>query len=419
MVKMTIPNRRTTMLTKQNFFSQVDKEPLFLNPEYEASGLLMALTRHQITQDASSIFTPATMLAEGKPYRMRGHMATIPIHGYLAHRDNGHIPGLYTGYDYITNLLSEALADEDVAGIALDVNSPGGMVNGAFEAAEAIHEANKIKPVTAVVDASAYSAAYLLSSAAGKIVAPRTGGVGSIGVVTMHVDLSKALEEAGIKVTMLYAGDYKVDGNPYESLNDGAKSRIEGRLQQSYNLFVNTVANYRGLESDAVVATKAGLFQGDGALQIRLIDAVMPPRAAFTAFAQDLVTLGDSLMANEKQEATAEVANEQSTETVKNEAYATERARIAGILECEESGGRTALAKHLAFNTDMSVESAVKLLSVSPKETAQTSESNAFMDVMNNSEHPNVGAEEMSGSEDLDVVSSIVSNYKNYTGRVN
>jgi signal peptide peptidase SppA len=341
------------------------------------------------------------------------------VHGYLAHRDEGHIPGMYTGYDYITNLVDAALADDDVHGIVLDVDSPGGMVNGAFEASDAIRAAAQIKPVRAIVDASAYSAAYLLASAATDIVVPRTGGVGSIGVVTMHVDMSKYLEDQGFKVTMLYAGDQKVDGNPYEPLTADVKSRIESRLNQSYNLFVNTVADNRGMETDAVVSTQAGVFQGEAGKQIGLVDAVMPPSAAFTAFAQELVKRTGVNMSNENK--SVEMAASEQTVDAAVEAKASERQRISAILGSDEAKGREAMANHLAFSTDMNVDAAIGMLKVAPKQEAPKASTEAagtsFVDVMNNTEHPAVGSDDMAESGELDVVASIVSDYKRFTGR--
>jgi signal peptide peptidase SppA len=407
-----------SLLSKQTFAHQLDQEPLFLSPDFRPAGLILALTRAEM-QDQEAYFTPDTKFAEGRSYRMRGNIAVIPVHGYLAHRDEGHIPGMYTGYDYITNLVDAALADDDVHGIVLDVDSPGGMVNGAFEASDAIRAAAQIKPVRAIVDASAYSAAYLLASAATDIVVPRTGGVGSIGVVTMHVDMSKYLEDQGFKVTMLYAGDQKVDGNPYEPLTADVKSRIESRLNQSYNLFVNTVADNRGMETDAVVSTQAGVFQGEAGKQIGLVDAVMPPSAAFTAFAQELVKRTGVNMSNENK--SVEMAASEQTVDAAVEAKASERQRISAILGSDEAKGREAMANHLAFSTDMNVDAAIGMLKVAPKQEAPKASTEAagtsFVDVMNNTEHPAVGSDDMAESGELDVVASIVSDYKRFTGR--
>jgi signal peptide peptidase SppA len=410
------------MLNKQLLFSQINNELMMISPEFNHTSLVNELNRIEASEDKSFLYTPESMLAEGKAYRVReGGVAEIPIHGYLAHRDNGHIPNLYTGYDYITNLINAAVEDDSVQQIVLDVNSPGGMVNGAFEAADVIREARDKKPITAIVDSSAYSAAYLLSSAATEIFAPKAGGVGSIGVVTMHVDYSKALEDQGIKVTMLYAGKHKVDGNPYAELTAGAKSRIETRLNQSYMLFVNTVASNRGLDTDTVIATEAGVYQGNDAQRYGLIDAVKSPKSAFAVVAGKLDKLkgGIQMSVEQVEAANVEVAVTEQIESAKQEAVVNEQKRIQAILDCDEASGRTNLAKHLAFNSRMSVEEAKSLLAVSAKEATKTeAKSNLFEDAMNASENPNVGAgNEMASDEPVDVVASIVASWKKQTGR--
>ena len=410
------------MLSKQMFVNQVNNELLMLHPEYHPSALLSELARIEASDGEMSVYTKDSMFADGKPYRMYDKgIAVIPIHGYLAHRVDSHVPNTYTGYNYISNMVNAAAEDPEVHSIVLDVNSPGGMVNGAFETADVIRAARDKKPVTAIVDSSAYSAAYLLSSASTSIHAPKSGGVGSVGVVTMHVDMSQMLENDGIKVTMLYAGKYKVDGNPYEKLSEGARSRIETRLSQSYNLFVNTVAENRGIDPDVIIGTEAGIFQGEDAKTHHLIDAVNSPSVAFAVVAGELDNLkGGIQMSVEQVEATTPEVAPVDVESAKSEARSAEQSRIKGILTCDEAEGRNDLANHIAFNTDMNVEDAQKLLSASPKkEEAKVSPVNAFENAMNNSDNPNVGSDDSVSSEEVDVVASITSDWKRFTGRVN
>jgi signal peptide peptidase SppA len=410
------------MLSKQMFVNQMNNELLMLHPEYHPSALISELTKIEASEGEMSVYTKDSMFGDSKPYRMHDRgIAVIPIHGYLAHRVDSHRPNTYTGYNYITNLVNAAVDDPEVRSIVLDVNSPGGMVNGAFETADVIRAAREKKPITAIVDSSAYSAAYLLSSAATSIHAPKSGGVGSIGVVTMHVDVSQMLEDEGIKVTMLYAGKYKVDGNPYEKLSEGARSRIETRLSQSYNLFVNTVAENRGIDPDVIIGTEAGIFQGEDAKTHHLIDAVNSPNVAFAVVAGELDKLGGIHMSEvESIEATTPEVATMDVESLKNEARSSEQSRIKGILTCEEAEGRQELANHIAFDTDMSVEAAQKLLGVSAKKSETgTQSASAFEIAMNNSDNPNVGSDDSLSSEEMDVVASITSDWKRATGRVN
>lgn len=409
-----------TMMNRQSLFTQLANEPHLMHPDFQVGGLVNELARIEAGGEESvalRVYTGDSVLAEGRPYRLKGDVAIIPVHGYLGHRSSMHIPGLFTGYDYITSLVETALADDSVAGIALDVNSPGGMVSGAFEAADVIKAAIEQKPVWAIVDSSSYSAAYLISSGATKIVAPKAGGVGSIGVVTMHVDVSKLYESWGIKVTMLYAGEYKADGNPFEELSDEVKTRIEARLEQAYNLFVDAVAVGRNIEPDVVKGTKAGTYQGDSAKDIGLIDAVMSPASAYAAFANLDTKIGGHNMSKieEKQATDAKVVDAVDETALKNEGATTERERIRGIVGSDEAKGRSGLAEHLAYETDMSVADAEKLMAASSKSEDKIDKS--FIDAMNDSDHPEVGAEEQSSEDEASEVDTIVANWHGMSGR--
>lgn len=398
-------------LTRTQIAARISTDPLLLDPGS------VEFVRHLLRADtemAISQFDPG-MSGGSAPYQMlAGGIAVVPVHGYLAHRVGFHIPGYMTGYDYITALVDHAANDSKVKGVMLDVNSGGGEVAGAFDAAGAISKLAANKPVWAIVDNTAYSAAYLLSSAANKVTLPQAGGAGSIGVVTMHVDKSKLLEDNGFKVTMLYAGKSKVDGNPYEPLSDGARSRIENKLQASYNLFVDTVSSNRGMDSADVKATEAATFQGADAQTAGLVDAVMSPKEALAAFQAELAVRPSkrgNAMSIENEQAAPATLNAADTE--KNE-----RARISGIMKCEESEGRRELAEHLAFNTDMSVEAAKAILGAAPKkEAAPAASASPFDAAMTATGNPDVGASAESNVPEVSDADRIVAAYSKATGQ--
>ena len=127
-----------------------------------------------------------------------------------------------TGYDGIRQNFLEALSDPAVEAIVLDIDSPGGEVAGCFDLVDTIYAARGEKPIWSVLSESAYSAGYAIASAADRIVVPRTGGTGSIGVISMHVDWSQALTEAGVKVTFITYGERKADGHPEIPLSGSA-----------------------------------------------------------------------------------------------------------------------------------------------------------------------------------------------------
>ena len=371
---------------------------------------------------------------ERKPYAFASGMAIIPVHGTLINRFSG-TWGFVTGYDYIRGAFDAALADSAVQGIVLDVDSYGGEVHGCFELSDHIHSMRGKKPVRAMVNANCYSAAYATASAADSITVTPSGGAGSVGVATMHVDYSKALEEAGISVSFIYAGKHKVDGNAYEPLPDGVRADIQARIDATYQKFVATVARNRGIGEAAVRATEARCYTAEDAKAKGLIDAVAPPKAAFAGFANELsgstsqefdemstTANTDTAQAPADDTATANAAPAANTEAANTGAAAdqasapSEKDRIKAILSAPESKDRADLANHLALNTDLSVADAVAILAAAPVAAAVPAAGNAFAAAMDNSEHPNIGSDAADAGDEPKGAARIMSNYAKATG---
>ncbi|MFH1157611.1 MAG: S49 family peptidase [Pseudomonadota bacterium] len=200
-------------------------------------------------------------------------IAVVPILGTLVRRASGlDAQSGLTSYAALEDTLAMALKDNGVKAILLDIDSPGGEAGGVFDLAEKIYAARKIKPIWAVANEDAFSAAYALAAAAEKIYVPRTGGVGSIGVIAVHLDQSKAEENAGLTYTAIYAGDRKNDLSPHEPLSDPARTELQTEVHRLYSMFVSTVARMRGLSADRIKATEAGLYFGENALTAGLAD---------------------------------------------------------------------------------------------------------------------------------------------------
>nr|WP_281720088.1 S49 family peptidase [Nitrosomonas nitrosa] len=215
-------------------------------------------------------------------------IAVIPVQGTLVKRTLGleAASGL-TSYAEIQTLLGAALHDSSVRGILLDVDSPGGETGGVFELAEFVRKATSIKPIWAIANDSAFSAAYAIGSAASRLIITRTGGVGSIGVIALHVDQSVADSQNGLCYTAITAGARKGDYSPHEPLSSEAQSRLQTEVNRLYDLFVAHVAAMRTVSEDAVRATEAGLYFGPEAIQAGLADSVMSfdeVLAEFTTF---------------------------------------------------------------------------------------------------------------------------------------
>ncbi|MCA3238175.1 MAG: S49 family peptidase [Curvibacter sp.] len=220
---------------------------------------------------APSGFTPPARPAATQTTKV----AVIPIHGTLVRRTVGlEAESGLTSYAGVSAQLDAALASPDVAAILLDVDSPGGESGGVFDLADRIRAAAQTKPVWAVANDMAFSAAYALASAASKVFVSRTGGVGSIGVIAMHVDQSERDAQDGVRYTAVFAGDRKNDLNPHEPISSEAHAFLKGEVNRVYGLFVETVARNRGIEASAVRDTEAGLFFGQAAVAIGLADAI-------------------------------------------------------------------------------------------------------------------------------------------------
>lgn len=194
--------------------------------------------------------------------RREGAVAIIPVRGVISNRINmmGEISGGGgTSSEAFTSQLRSVIADDGVKAIILDFDSPGGAVSGTDEAAGAIFANRGGKPIIAQVNAMAASAAYWMASAADEIVVTPSGEVGSIGVYTVHDDISAALEKLGVKKTLISAGKFKGEGAPFQPFSEEALAYTQSRVDAYYGMFVDRVAEGRGVTADSV---RNGFGQG-------------------------------------------------------------------------------------------------------------------------------------------------------------
>lgn len=216
-------------------------------------------------------YSPPTRAMSGSP----PGVVVIPIHGTLVRRTVGlEAESGLTSYAGLAAQLDAAIGNPEASAILLDIDSPGGESGGVFDLADRIRVASQIKPVWAVANDMAFSAAYALASAASRVYVSRTGGVGSIGVIAMHVDQSEKDAQDGVHYTAVFAGDCKNDLNPHEPISSEAHAFLKAEVNRIYGLFVETVARHRDIEPSAVRDTEAGLFFGQAAVAMGLADAV-------------------------------------------------------------------------------------------------------------------------------------------------
>ncbi len=218
-------------------------------------------------------------------YKAAAGVGIIGIYGPLMHRvmASDYPSGGPTTYADIRRSFDLAMVDDAVQSIVLEIDSPGGEVHGVFDLADHIFQSRGQKPITAVINESAYSAGYLLASAADRIIVPRTGGVGSIGVIATHADFSRAEDAAGITVTHVFAGARKADFSPHQPLGNEAHALLQGMVDDTYEMFADTVARHRKMSVKAVKGTEAGIYEGKKAVAAGLADEVQAADKAISS----------------------------------------------------------------------------------------------------------------------------------------
>lgn len=215
---------------------------------------------------------------EAKGYEVIDGVAVLPIEGVIAKRANlfMQISG-GTSTELAARDLKAALADPAVHSIILQVDSPGGTVDGTQALADLVMSARETKPVATLASGTMASAAYWIGSAASQAyIADGTTAVGSIGVVATHVDVSGAEAARGIKTTEIYAGKFKRVASQYAPLSDDGRATIQDQVDYTYSLFAGAVARQRGVPIDTVLANMADgrIFIGQQAVDAGLVDGV-------------------------------------------------------------------------------------------------------------------------------------------------
>lgn len=406
------------------FLARFDGEPALVNADMQNrfTASLNAVMNHELASQAqvsayassdefwTEMGSYSKML---RPYSVNNGILQIPVKGALLKDFPYQFFDYATGYEYIKMAFDRGLADADVKGIALIFDTPGGMVAGNFDLVDHIHSKRGIKPIAGFAQEHAYSAGYSLISAVdpGRVNVSRTGGVGSIGVVTSHVDVSAQMDQRGIKVTFIHAGKHKVEGNPYEALSDDTKARIQSRIDGLYGIFVSTVARNRGMDEKAIRATEALTFSAEEAVSNGLADNIGSLEDAIVAFATSLSKTEDENMSFTQEQLDAAVATatasakEEGKNEGMNEGVAQERARVSAIVTSEAGAARPKAAMKMALNDKfaaLDADAIVELLADLPEEKAEAPAAESpkgkdgaatdFATAMDNADHPNAGA---------------------------
>jgi len=211
-------------------------------------------------------------------------VAVLPLFGTIFPRANlmTDVSGA-TSAEMFGKQLQALVDDPEIDAIVLDVDSPGGYAAGIDELSSLVYGLRGRKPMTAISNHTMASAAYWVASAADEVVVSPSGQVGSVGVFAVHQDYSKALENDGVKTTIIKQGRYKAEANPYEPLGEEARAAIQGSVDETYEAFIGALARNRNVEIDQA---REGFGQG------RMISA---RQAVSMGMADRIATLEDVL----------------------------------------------------------------------------------------------------------------------------
>lgn len=203
--------------------------------------------------------------------------AIIPVYGVISQRQNlmaADSGG--TSIEQLTQDFRTAMADPEVSGVLFEFDSPGGTIDGVDELATEIRNARGgTKPIVAVANSLAASAAYWIASQADEMVVIPSGSVGSIGVFAAHEDMSVQSEAEGVKTTLVSAGKYKTEGNPWEPLGDEARAHLQEMVDAHYGMMTTSIAKGRGVKVSDV---RGGMGEGRIVLPAKALAAGMVDR---------------------------------------------------------------------------------------------------------------------------------------------
>lgn len=328
---------------------------------------------------------------------VRDGVAVIPVVGPLFRYAN-----LFTAisgassYEVLAKDFNSALENPDVHSIVLDIDSPGGEVNGCAEFANMIYESRGTKPIIAYASGDAASGAYWIASACDQIIASETSLLGSIGVVAVYRDSN---DQSVLEIVSSQSPYKRLDPN-----SDDGKSRLQSRIDDLASVFIDSIAKHRGVDPPTVLKEFGGgdVFVGKNAIRSGLADDVgsleniiqqqinnqNPAKLRGSSF----LALEDSMMTDKTRKTEDAESHTLSLETLKanypqlveaiqsetaastqqqaaQQGIQQERERIGAIVSSEAAKGREQLAQHLAFSTDMTVDMALATLNASPVKT--------------------------------------------------
>lgn len=350
-----------------HIFNYISGTPWAIIPEsFDQIHQIVSDRSRGIELDRAAIEARGVKLGSTKAPRQivkQGRTALIPIDGTIAKKMNMfmEISG-GTSTEMLQKDIQSALDNRDIDSILLDVYSPGGSIEGVFELSDFVYQSRGKKPIVAYANSVMASAAYLIGSAADEIIAYDSSLVGSIGVISIYYEISKAAEENGTKYTVIKAGKYKGAGNNVEPMTTEAKEYLQSLTDYYYTLFIDAVARNRNISAKKVLEMAEGkVFIGQQALDVGLVDKLgnfdfALQRAEKRRKRMDLATL----KAENPEIVTAlrEEGHKTGLEEGKQAGIKMERERISQIREVTPEGQQDLAEQYIKDGT--SVENAMR-----------------------------------------------------------
>ncbi len=384
-------------------------QPLLLEPAYAQvffRALAGQLGINSVRGTAGELITGEQLQAEmamfgddrqtaRRSYQVNNRIAVIPVSGTLVSKGSylNSLSGM-TGYNTIISTLQQAVSDPDVDGILLDMDTPGGMVSGAFDCADNIARLREIKPIWSLANDMNCSAGQLIASATSRRLVTQTARTGSIGVLMAHSNYAGQLEQDGVEITLIHSGARKVDGNPYEKLPEDVLARFQAQINATRQMFAQSVAKHGSMSIEQVLATEAAVYSGAESLEVGLADELVLNTDAVAVMrdaigSKTLTRNSGGTMSKDAENTTLQGNNgpEKTTMSTPHSdeqlqaAVLGENQRIMGILGCDEAKGREAQAQALAATSGMSIADAQRIMSATPL-SAQARTNTALDDLM-------------------------------------
>lgn len=342
----------------------------------------------------------------------RDGVAIIPVTGPLFRYAN-----LFTAisgassYELIARDFTVALENPQIKGIILDIDSPGGEVNGVSELSNMVYAARGKKPVVAYASGDAASGAYWIASAADEIVVSDTSALGSIGVVGMYRGKSGKQSE-DVEIVSSQSPHKRLDPQ-----TDEGRARLQLRIDSMADVFISTIARNRDVAPEIVQTHYGG---GDVMIGARAVEAGLADRVgSLEQLIQELSTSPQSpplegfFVANPptpKQEKTPMDLETLTKEhpslvsQIRQEGAKAERNRLESILAMPEAAERQKLALEIALHTEMSAVEAQHILACATPEKAIATSS--FDRVMASIPNPAITPASDDAANDIDAVAN-------------